>query len=222
MRLIGVVPAAGLATRLQPLSGSKEVVSVDGRPVLAHLVERMQAVSPDSIRVVTRADKEDVILLGRDLGCDVVIGEPSSAGDSVALGAKGLGAGDVALIGFPDTIWGPADGYASVLAALAPDVDVALGLFPATDADQARRSDVAVLGAAGRVTAIQVKPDAPASTLIWGIAAARASALAGLEGREHVGDLFAEHARAGRVAGVVLDGTFLDVGTPEALSQVTG
>lgn len=192
---------------------------MEGRPVLAHLIERMRAASPETIRVVTRPEKEDVILLGRDLGCDVVVGEPATAADSVALGARGLAGDDIVLLGFPDTLWGPADGYPTVLAALAPDADVALGLFPATDVEQARRSDVAVLGNRGRVEAIQVKPDEPASTLIWGVAAARAHALRGLGGREHVGDLFAQHARAGLVTGVVLDGTFLDVGTPEALRE---
>jgi NDP-sugar pyrophosphorylase family protein len=217
VRLIGVVPAAGLATRLQPLPCSKEVLPVDGRPVLAHLVERMRAAGPDEIRVVTRPEKEDVTALARELHCDVVLGTPATAADSVALGARALADDDVVLIGFPDTVWGPADGFARLLAALGPDDDVALGLFPATGTEQASRSDVAVLDESGRVEEIQVKPAEPASALIWGIAAARPPALDGLTGREHVGDLFAEHAQAGRVAGVLLEGAFLDVGTPESL-----
>jgi glucose-1-phosphate thymidylyltransferase len=221
VRLIGVVPAAGLATRLQPLPCSKEVLPVDGRPVLAHLVERMRAASPDEIRVVTRPDKEDVVALARDLRCDVVLGTPASSAESVALGTHDLADDDLVLIGFPDTLWGPADGYARVLALLGPDADVALGLFPATGRAQAARSDVAVLGRSGRVEGIQVKPAEPASALIWGIAAARSSALARLAGREHIGELLAEHARVGRVKGVVLDGTFLDIGTPEALREAT-
>ena len=39
MAIVGVIPAAGHATRLQPLSGSKEVLAVDGKPVIDYLVQ---------------------------------------------------------------------------------------------------------------------------------------------------------------------------------------
>ena len=57
MGVVGIVPAAGYATRLQPLDCSKEVVPVGGRPVLGYLVERMRAGGASEIRVVTRAEK---------------------------------------------------------------------------------------------------------------------------------------------------------------------
>ena len=47
-RIIGVVPAAGYARRLQPLDRSKEVLEVKGRPVLDYLLDRMRAEGPTS------------------------------------------------------------------------------------------------------------------------------------------------------------------------------
>ncbi|HZB36129.1 MAG TPA: NTP transferase domain-containing protein [Gaiellaceae bacterium] len=56
-RIVGVVPAAGHATRLQPLEGSKELLEIGGRPVFDYLVERLRAGGAEEIRVVTRPEK---------------------------------------------------------------------------------------------------------------------------------------------------------------------
>lgn len=218
MRRIGIVPAAGRAARLQPLAGSKELLAAGGRPVLEYVVERMQAAGADEIRVVTRPDKQDVIAYAARLGATVLVGEPPSSAESVLLAVQGLSADDVAMIGFPDTVWTDTTGFADVTALLTRETDVALGLFRGRDDAQLRRSDVVVL-AGNRVTAVEVKPERPPSGLLWGCAAARAGALDGLAGREHPGELFAELAAEGRVAGVVLEGTFLDVGTPADLAE---
>lgn len=217
MRRIGVVPAAGRAVRMQPLDGSKELLDVGGRPVLEHIVERMRAAGADEIRVVTRPDKQDVIAYSTGLGATVIVGEPPSSAESVLLAVRGLPADDVAMLGFPDTVWTSATGFSALTAQLADDADVALGLFRGRDEAQLRRSDVVVL-AGGRVEAVLVKPERPGSDLLWGCAAARVGALDGLGGREHPGDLFAELAREGRVTGVLLEGEFLDIGTPADLA----
>lgn len=216
MRRVGVVPAAGRAERLQPLAGSKELLEVRGRPVIVHVVERMRAAGADEIRIVTRPDKPDVIAHAAGLGATVLLGEPPTSAESVLLALQGLSADDVAMIGFPDTLWTGTPGFGNVTALLAEGADVALGLFRGRDEAQLRRSDVVVL-AGTTVHAVQVKPERPGSDLLWGCAAARAGALGGLAGREHPGELFAELAGEGRVAGVVLEGEFLDVGTPADL-----
>lgn len=219
-RVVGVIPAAGLATRLQPLDGSKELLPVLGRPVLEHLLERMRLAEPDEIRVVTRPEKHDVIEHSRRLGLTVIEGRPPTAAESIALAVEGLSANDVVLIGFPDTVWDPVDGYPRILPTLEL-ADVVLGLFPATDDEQLRRSDVVVLGEDRNVARVEVKPEMPGSRLIWGIAAARAHSLGGLRGREHPGDLFGDLCANGMaIAAVELGGSFLDVGTPEALREI--
>jgi glucose-1-phosphate thymidylyltransferase len=218
VRLVGVVPAAGLASRLQPLAGSKELLEIGGRPVLDYVVERMWAAGAEEIRVVTRPDKQDVAEHARSLGADVIEGEPPSSAESILLAVAGMPAEDIAMIGFPDTVWNPPTGFAPLVALVEAGADVALGLFRGRHTEQLRRSDVVVLEGT-RVTAAEVKPLRPRSDLLWGCAAARVGALPGLAGREHPGELFAELAAQGRVAGVVLEGEFLDVGTPSDLAE---
>src|SRR5215211_2788599 len=88
--VVGVVPAAGHAVRLQPLPCSKEVLPVGGRPVLDYLVERMRVAPCDEVRVVTRPEKRDVAERARALGAHVVEGHPQSVADSLLLGMDGL------------------------------------------------------------------------------------------------------------------------------------
>lgn len=210
------MPAAGYATRLQPLAGSKEVYPVGGRPLLDHVVERMRAAPCDEVRIVTRSDKRDVIEHAVDLGARVIEGRPKTLAESVSLGVEGLQLDDVALIGLPDTIWEPTDGFALLLAGLSEDTDVVLGLFTSPEPE---RSDVVTLDESGRVTAIAVKPEQPASSLIWGCAAARVRALSGLELKAWPGEHFHELALAGRVIGMRLGDEYLDVGTRDALRR---
>jgi glucose-1-phosphate thymidylyltransferase len=214
---VGVIPAAGHATRLQPLPCSKEMLPIGGRPVIDYVVERVRAVPGARVRVVTRPDKADVVAHAEWLGAEIVLGEPPTLAASVALGARGLTADDVALIGLPDTIWEPVDGFASLLGALDPAIDVVVGVF---ESDEPERSDVVVLGDDDRVIAVDVKPERPRSRLVWGCAATRAPALAGLERHGDVGEHFDVLAHAGRVRAVRFPGRLVDVGTPAALRQV--
>jgi glucose-1-phosphate thymidylyltransferase len=216
--VVGVVPAAGGAVRLQPLSCSKEVLPVGGRPVLDYLVERMRAAPCDEVRVVVRPEKRDVAERAAALGARVVEGHPPSVADSLLLGMEGLAPDDVVLFGFPDSIWDPVDGFARLLAELGEEREVVLGLFSTHDLE---RSDVVVLGEPDRITEIHVKPERPPSELIWGCLAARVGALAGLRGFTEPGRYLDGLARAGRVHGVRFGTQFVDIGTPEALARHT-
>jgi len=214
--IVGVIPAAGWATRLQPLDCSKEMLVVGGRPVIDHLFERMSAGGAEEIRVVTRPAKRDVVDHAQDLGARLVLGEPTSVAQSLSLGiAGGLGPDDIVLFGFPDTLWEPPDGFGRLVAELGDD-DAALGLFGSPDLE---RSDVVVLAEDGTVAGIAVKPAVPPSTLIWGCAAIRRRALEGLERHVEPGHLLDELARAGRVRGVRLSDSWLDIGTRDALEH---
>jgi glucose-1-phosphate thymidylyltransferase len=211
--IVGIVPAAGFATRLQPLERSKEIYPIGGRPLMDYVIARMLAAPCDEVRVVTRADKRDVVEHAAELGAEVLEGTPETLAASVALGLSGLEPDDVALIGLPDTIWEPTDGFARLLAVHADSV---LGLF---ESDEPWRSDVVSVDSSGLVTRVDVKPSNPASNLIWGCAAVRVSALAGLEQLAWPGEHFDALAREGRVRGVHLGSDFLDVGTRDALRR---
>jgi glucose-1-phosphate thymidylyltransferase len=218
--IVGVIPAAGYGTRLQPLSRSKEVLPVRGKPVMDHLVERMRVGGCTRLRVVTRPDKEDVITHAASLGAEVVLGRPETVSRSFLVGMDGLDGGDLVLIGFPDSIWEPMDGFRPLVAAVREGCEVALGLFRLPQ-HELTRSDVVVRGEAGRIEGIDVKPDAPASDWIWGCAAARARTWSGLVDFEWPGGFVDFLCRQGAdVRGVELSDSWIDVGTPEALERV--
>jgi glucose-1-phosphate thymidylyltransferase len=216
VKVVGVLPAAGRAERLQPLTGSKELLEVGRRPVLEYAVERMRAAAADEIRLVTRPDKTDVRAHAHALGLTVVEAEPVTLAESILAGAVGLEAEDVALIGLPDSIWQPVDGFAQLMRALTPGADVVLGVFRSSEPE---RGDVVELGSDGVVRAVAVKPREPAGNIVWGAVAARAGCLAGLRSRGEPGDLFDELARSGRALAVRFAGEFIDIGTKEALAR---
>ncbi|HEY7196465.1 MAG TPA: NTP transferase domain-containing protein [Gaiellaceae bacterium] len=216
--LVGVVPAAGYATRLQPLRGSKEMIAVDGRPVVDFLLDRLRAAPCDAIRVVTRPAKTDLVTHAERLGLDVVLAEPASVTESLLAGVSGLGDEDVVCFGFPDTLWEPRDGFARLVGALSGDIGLALGLFRGAELE---RCDVTSVGTDGRVLGIDVKPARPRSPWIWGCAAARADVLRAVDDPEP-GVYFDRVARDGPwgVTGVPLGDEFRDIGTPSALAAL--
>jgi glucose-1-phosphate thymidylyltransferase len=215
-KVVGVVPAAGRALRLQPLPCSKEVLRVGGRPVLDYLVERMRAAPCDELRVVTRPDKQDVVDRAVELGAIVVEGHPPSVADSLLLGMEGLARDDVVLFGFPDSLWEPVDGFARLLTALGEEHEVVLGLFSTRDLE---RSDVVVLEGPDGAAEIHVKPTRPPSDLVWGCLAGRVGVLEGVRGHEEPGRYLDALAREGRVRAVSFGTEFVDIGTPQALQQ---
>lgn len=190
------------------------MLRVGGRPVIDFLIERMLIAGVEAVVVVTRPDKRDVVEHVTAAGADVALGTPRTVSESLLLGLERVRDADVALLGFPDTIWDPEDGFVRLVGALDED-DVALGVF---GSDEPERSDVAVLDG-DRVLEVHVKPPNPPGRLVWGCAAARVSALHALDRYADPGYLFDKLARSGRVRAVRFPGRMIDVGTPEALAQ---
>lgn len=217
MTLVGLVPAAGSASRLQPVACSKEVYPVNGRPAMDYLVERMLIAECEELRVVTSPEKQDVIAHARQRGARVIEGRPESVAASLLLGLRGVEPEDVILFGFPDTIWDPREGFRSLLANLGDDEEVVLGVFPT---DEPKRGDVVVIDETGTISSVQVKPEQPASELIWGCGVAHAHSLAALAGYREPGHYFDALARQGRLSGVLLGPRYIDIGTRESLARV--
>jgi hypothetical protein len=181
--------------------------------LLAHLVARLHEAEVDEIRVVTRPEKTDVVACARELGASVVLAQPRSVGASLGAGAEGLEPSDLALIGFPDTVWEEVDVFPGLIAALG-SADVCLALF--RHADPAA-TDVVSLGRDGRVRAIEVKPVRPRGELTWGCAVLRAPLLRALDAEP--GRTFHELARRRRVAAVRFPGGYVDLGVRERLER---
>ena len=218
MATIGLVPAAGLGTRLGLASGSKEAQPVGGRPVIEYLLDRMERAPVDGVRVVVRPEKDDVAAIARRRGAEIVVGRPPSATASFALAAEGLGAADTVLFGFPDTIWTPVDGFRPIRGLIESGEPAALGIF---DTPYAARSDVAVLGSDGRVARIDVKPDVPATDLVWACGGAVGTRFRELTAGVELGIALSRSAAHQSIAAVRL-GRVIDVGTPEAFAAAEG
>lgn len=204
------MPAAGRATRLGRLTCSKEVLPVLGRPVMSYVVERMWAAGARTVRVVTRPEKLDVIETARKLRAEVVVARPPTVSDSVLAAMEALHPGDVVLLGFPDTIWEPPDGYCRLIDGIETGAETALGLFTSPEPS---RGDVVTLDPSGRVLSVEVKPRHPSSDLIWGCAATLVGVLLDLQDPEP-GVHFDDRSKRGRTLGLYLSDTFIDIGVP--------
>lgn len=215
--MIGIVPAAGYATRLgTSLGSSKEMLDVGGAPVIESLVRRLEVGGCEEIRVVTRPEKRDLRTYAERRGLAVVLARPAHIGESIAAGLEGSGQDELVGLGFPDSLWEPVDGFLQLRGAVDGQFDVALGLFTF---DDPARADVVVTDDAGRVHDILVKPPRPPSSLIWGCLVARRSVLEGIERAEWPSEHLRPLIETGRVRGCFLSDRYLDIGTPEALAQ---
>jgi tRNA (mo5U34)-methyltransferase len=224
----GIIPAAGLGTRIQPLGFSKELLPVGStvaddverpRAVSEFLVERMLKAGATRICFVVAPGKSDIVnyygttMRSADL-CYVV--QPKAGGlcDAIFRASSLVRPDESVLVGLPDTIWFPDDGFA----ALPADV-LAFLLFPV---DKPAAFDAVVTDDAGNVQEIQVKhPDAK-SNWIWGAFRLPGHVLHELEalwqerGRrdEYIGTLVNAYLqKGGRAVGVRHGQAYVDVGT---------
>lgn len=182
--LIGLLPAAGRATRLGPLAGSKEMLtvgwSVDGSgklyPVTA-CARALEAMRRGGVRrafVILRDGKWDIpryLADGSRLDMSVgylLMGLPHGAPYSLDQAYAFVG-GATVVLGFPDILFDGSNVYETLLDARAgSSCDVLLGLFPPRDAAACDRVDV---DDRGRVRRIEVKPMRTSLSWTWGIAA---------------------------------------------------
>lgn len=182
-----------------------------------YLVERMRAGGAEEVRVVTRPEKRDVAARAAELEARTIEVRTQTVTESIAAGLDGLAPDVVVLLGFPDTVWEPVDGFRRLVEQVTAGSEVALGLFRTAELG---RSDVVRFDRDGRVAGIAVKPVEPPSDWIWGCAAARCSALGRLTREAEPGSHFDSLARQGLVAGVELSDRWLDIGTRKALARL--
>ncbi len=228
--MLGIVPAAGAASRLQPLAFSKEMLPVGStfdeggveRPkaVSEFLVERMIAAGADRICFVISPEKTDIIpYYARHPAaarfCYVVQDRPRGLCDALFRAIQVMRDGDDVLIGLPDTVWFPVSGFS-----LLPEDELAFLLFPV---DEPWRFD-AVLTDAERVTQIEVKAKRPKSNWVWGAFRMPAWTFKSFHelwlepdrGDEYVGTLVnAFLRRGGQAVGIPAGERYFDVGTIE-------
>jgi dTDP-glucose pyrophosphorylase len=234
--MIGVIPAAGAGQRIQPLGCSKELLPVGTRrvqgvdrpkAVAEYLVERMIAAGAEQICVIISGEKSDIVryFAEREFAAEifyVVQQEPRGLCDALFRAEPFTRSHDRVLIGLPDTIWFPENGY---LTALAPehfrDAGVNLLLFPV---DHPQHFDSVVCDEQGYVQRVDVKKPKWESQWVWGAVTTTSDAFRELkllwESRhrrdEYLGDLLnASIAPGNIVRGTATGEIYMDVGTLE-------
>ncbi len=223
----GIVPAAGAGSRIQPLAFSKELLPVGSRlvgdterprAVSEYLLERMLLAGVDRLCFVISPGKSDIVEYygGNVEGahvCYVVQPHPAGLNDALFRALPLIDPDEEVLVGLPDTIWFPADGFR----ALGPGLSFLL--FPVL---RPELFDAVVTDPAGHVQEIQVKSTSPSTHWIWGGFKATGRILGQLEAlhRErgqrdaYVGNLVNIWlARGGSARGVRAGEAYVDVGT---------
>ncbi|MDB4974278.1 MAG: Nucleotidyl transferase [Myxococcaceae bacterium] len=230
----GIIPAAGLGSRIQPLAFSKELLPVGSRwvdgverpkAVSEYVVERMLAAGVDKLCFVISPNKPDIVRYygseyvsdeGRAQVCYMVQPQASGLCDAIFRALPLVREQEPVLVGLPDTVWFPRVGYQ----ALTGD-DLSFLLFPVQNPEA---FDAVVCDDDGHVSQIQVKQADASSHWIWGgfrmtgqILAALHSLWCERDKRDpYVGTLVNAYLeRGGRVRAVRAGESYFDVGTLE-------
>lgn len=248
--VIGIVPMAGLATRLGQLPCSKEIhpIASDGwmhdggeppRVVCEYLLGKMRTAGISRVYIVLRDGKWDI---------------PSYLGDGSALGLNlaylmmelphgspysinqvyPFVDGSIVALGFPDMMLGQGNIFKEVLEhRKSVNADVVLGLFPT---DRPDKVDMVEVDEESRITNIIIKPGETGLRYTWGIAVwsplfsrymhnylQSHRKVAKLKPELFVGDVIQAAIEEGmRVDGIhVSDKPYLDIGTKDDLVKVT-
>ena len=185
--LIGLIPAAGKASRIQPLPCSKEllpvgfqtvgseqgVIALRPKAVSQYLMESMHHAGVRKAYIVLNRQKWDIpayygpgTLTGIDLAY-VITDYPYGAPFSLKQAFPFVSDATI-LFGFPDIRLTPVDAFTRLLERKSETrADLVLGLFRAKDPS---KMDMVRLDSHGDVTAVDIKPTRTTLTYTWIIA----------------------------------------------------
>jgi dTDP-glucose pyrophosphorylase len=233
----GIVPAAGIGSRIQPLAFSKELLPVGSRldngverpcAVSEYLVERMIHGGATKICFVISPGKSDIMeYYGSGYGKATIayVVQPQASGlcDAIFRACPLIPEHEPVIVGLPDTIWFPE----TALTHLSDD-HLSFLLFPV---DHPEFFDAVVLDEANRVLEIQVKRPGASSQWIWGAFKMPGRVLDTLRGLwlrrgcedEYFGTLVNAYlAEGGEAVGVRAGQSYVDVGTLHGYRSAIG
>jgi glucose-1-phosphate thymidylyltransferase len=223
----GIIPAAGAGSRIQPLAFSKELLPVgirrDGsterpRAVSEYLADRMVRGGASKICLVISPGKSDIVqYFGGSYGpahvCYAVQERPGGLCDALFRALPLIAPCEKVLVGLPDTVWFPEDGFCRLREGLS---------FLLFYVDRPQLFDAVVTDAAGNVQEIQVKSAQAKTRWVWGAFALDGQILRELydlwlerdREDEYLGTLVNEYlARGGTATGVPAGQAYVDTGT---------
>lgn len=222
----GIIPAAGVGSRIQPLAFSKELLPVGSyisefnerpRAVSEYLIERMVNAGVDKICFVISPGKSDIMdyFGGHVLSSTIfyaVQQQPAGLCDALFRARPLIPPNDHVCIGLPDTIWFPENALAHL-----PDAVLSLLLFPV---EHPERFDAVITNEQNEVLEVRVKSPDASTKWIWGALKMPAAIFNELHDLwtarrdEYLGTLINEYlARGGRAYGFKIGASYVDVGT---------
>lgn len=222
----GIIPAAGMGSRIQPLAFSKELLPVGSfvgdhgerpRAVSEYLIERMVQGGVQKICFVISPGKSDILNYfgGYVLSAGIFYAvQPKPAGlcDAIFRALPLITGNEHVCVGLPDTIWFPEDGFASL-----PNNVLSLLLFPVK---QPENFDAVVTNERDEVLKVEVKQQSPPTHWVWGAIKMPGYVLKDLHDLwvkrqdEYIGTLINEYLdRGGRALGIKTGESYVDVGT---------
>jgi len=239
-RLVGIIPAAGVGSRLFPYNGGKEVlpvgaqhITVNGkkeeRPkiVSQYVIEAMAEAGVEHIIIVTRPTKHALMGLhldGSQYGVHIsyIVQHPVSMAHSIDLAYYWVKDSTV-VMGMPDTIVTPRTCIKQLLKQHGMSgAELSLGLFPT---DKPHKFGMVKTDADGNITHHQDKPARTDAKTMWGLAVWEPfftqllhdeTQKAPVSDKEMaLGDVFDAMMQQGKVckAYPVTDGKYYDIGT---------
>jgi len=183
-RIMGLVPAAGQATRLSPLPFSKELYPIGHmrfedcndlrpKPVCMHLLEKMKIAGVKDVFIVLRKGKWDIpaylgdgSILNMDFAYLIMkfpYGVPYTLNQAFPFTQEAI-----VVFGFPDIIFQPEDAFVHLLTQQSETkADLVMGLFPT---DQKHTMDMVDVRPDGMVRKILIKPPVTNLEVTWIIA----------------------------------------------------
>jgi dTDP-glucose pyrophosphorylase len=226
--MLGIIPAAGIGSRIQPLAFSKELLPVGARTdngverpraVSEYLVERLILAGATRLCFIISPGKSDIVSYygGSIEGvpiCYAVQENPDGLCDALFRALPFAHPEETLAVGLPDTIWFPRTALREL-----PDDQLSFLLFPVR---HPQLFDAVVLDDRRRVVAIEVKRPQPRSSWIWGAFKVPAPVFTRLhalwleQGRQqqYLGDLVNLFlGQGGSALGIPAGTSYVDVGT---------
>lgn len=222
----GIIPAAGMGSRIQPLAFSKELLPIGSyvngngerpRAVSEYLIERLVNGGVDKICFVISPGKSDILNYfgGNALSAEIFYAvQPKPAGlcDAIFRACPLIAPDEHVAIGLPDTIWFP-----DTALRFLPDGILSLLLFPVS---QPQHFDAVLTDSQDRVLEVQVKNPEAATHWVWGALKMTGAILHQLyelwrqRNDEYLGTLINDYlARGGNAYGYKIGECYVDVGT---------
>ncbi|SMO41817.1 nucleotidyltransferase family protein [Fodinibius sediminis] len=182
IKMVGLIPAAGNASRISPVPCSKEIFPIgfeEGgqsptiKAAASHLLESFSEAGINQVYMVTRKGKWDIpqylgVGTTPDYTLAYIFTEPTAGTHQTIDLAYRFVRNQMVLLGFPDILFKPKNAFPALLEKQKKTgADVVLGLFEAANPQKA---DMVDIDEQGRVKEIVIKPEQTNLTYTWIIA----------------------------------------------------